>query len=367
MQIEILSDKQAIAITTVFTLGSVLVLCSGLQGKQDSWISIILAVILTIPLAVMYARTLSLFPGNDIFDISRIVLGKIVGKLFCILFILFAFFVATIVLKILGLFINTMSLPETPQIVPMIMLGIICTIGVKVGVESLSRWSELFLNFLLAYVIISFLLLLNKMNITNILPVMYNGVKPVLTGAISGVTYPFGGIVIMLMVFPNLKTRKSPYKVFLWSLFISGIIVFIATLRSLLTLGSVAADFYFPPYVITSRINIGDFLQRLEILVALVLLIAGFMQIATSLLAACRGIAKLFECDDYRFIVWPVSLIMINYSYFILKNTIELKAWALKIWMYYAVWFEVFLPLIIYIGAEFKAKMIKKNNNNSYI
>lgn len=367
MQTEIISDKQGIAITTVFTLGSVLVLGSGLQGKQDSWISIILAVILTIPIDMMYARILSLFPGNDIFDISRIVFGKITGKFFCILFILFAFFLATIVLRVLGLFINTMSLPETPQIIPMILLGLLCTIGVKEGVESLSRWSEFFLNFLLAYVIITFLLLINKMDIKNILPVMYNGVKPVLTGAISAMTYPFAETVVLLMVLPNLKTKKSPYKVFLWSLFISGIIVFIATFRSLLSLGPIAADFYFPPYVITGKINIGDFLQRLEILVALVLLLAGYMQIATSLLAACRGIAKLFECNDYRFIIWPVSLIMINYSYFILKNTMEMKTWALKIWMFYAVWFEIFLPLIIYIGAEIKAKMIKKNNNSGYI
>ena len=367
MQNEILSDKQGIAITTVFTLGSALVLGSGLQGKQDSWISIILAVILTIPLAMMYARTLSLFPGNDVFDISRIVFGKVIGKIFSILFIMFAFFLATIVLKVFGFFINTMSLPETPQIIPMIMLGILTTFGVKEGIESLSRWSEFFLNFLVAYVVITFSLLLNKMDINNILPVMYNGVKPVIVGAISGITYPFAETVVMLMVFPNLKTRKSPYKVFLWSLFISGILVFTATLRSLLTLGSEAANLYFPPYVITGRINIGDFLQRLEILVAIVLLIAGYMQIATCILAACRGIAKLFECDDYRFIVWPVSLIMINYSYFILKNTIEMKTWAIKIWMYFAVWFEIFLPLIIYIGAEFKARRIKKNNGNGYI
>ena len=367
MQNEVISDKQGIAITATYTLGSALVLGAGLIAKQDAWLAVILGIILTIPIVMMYARILSLFPGNDIFDISQIVLGKIVGKIFCIFFIWFAFFLGTIVLGIFGLFINSMSLTETPQIVPMVMVGILCAYGVKLGIEVLGRWCELFLNFIIVYIVISFLLLLNKMDINNILPVMYNGIKPVLTGAFAAVAYPFAESLVMVMIFTNFKTEKSPYRVFFWGIIISGVIVIIATFRNILTLGNIVSKFYFPPYIAVSRVNIGDFLQRLEILVALVLLIAGFMQIGSCLFGACKGIAKLFNCDDYRFLVWPIALIMINYSDFILKNTIEMEQWAVKIWRYYAVWFEILLPLIIYICAEIKVRRNKKDNSGGYI
>lgn len=367
MQNEVISDKQGISITATYTLGSALVLGTGLIAKQDAWVSVIFAVILTIPIVMMYARILSLFPGNDIFDISQIIFGKVIGKIFSILFIWFAFFLGTIVLRIFGLFINSMSLSETPQIVPMTMVGILCGYGVISGVEVLGRWAEFFLNFIIVYIIISTLLLFNKMDVNNILPVMYNGIKPVLIGIFAAVAYPFAETLVMVMIFSNLKDKKSPYRIFFWGIIVSGVIVLTATIRNILTLGNVVSKFYFPSYIAVSRVNIGDFLQRLEILVALVLLIAGYMQIVSCLLAACRGISKLFGCDNYRFIVWPITLIMINYSYFIIKNTIEMEQWAVKIWRYYAIGFEILLPLIIYIGAEIKVRRNKKDNSSGYI
>lgn len=106
---------------------------------------------------------------------------------------------------------------------------------------------------------------------------------------------------------------------------------------------------YFPSYTVASRINIGNFLQRLEIGV----------KISICLLGASKGAAKLFGFDDYRLMATPVGFIMANLSYLIYDNIIEMLEWANEVWPYYAFPFQVLLPLAVLIATEIKLHMQK--------
>ncbi|HYE11095.1 MAG TPA: GerAB/ArcD/ProY family transporter, partial [Patescibacteria group bacterium] len=123
------------------------------------------------------------------------------------------------------------------------------------------------------------------------------------------------------------------------------------------TLGSV----YFPSYTAISRVNIGNFLQRLEVAVAIVFILSGFIKISICLLAATKGITKLFGFKDYRALVTPVGLLMVNLAYLVYGSIMEMFEWADDIWPYYAFPFQVLLPLIILIAVEIKSRMQKKN------
>ena len=68
---------------------------------------------------------------------------------------------------------------------------------------------------------------------------------------------------------------------------------------------------------------------------------------------------KVFRYSDYRFIVIPISLLGINLSYFLHENIMEYFYWILEIWTYYAMPFQVILPIIIWIVV--KIKMAMKN------
>jgi len=59
---------------------------------------------------------------------------------------------------------------------------------------------------------------------------------------------------------------------------------------------------------------------------------------------------------DYKFIATPMVLLMLGFSFFITKSTMESNFWIANIWQYYSFPFEVIIPLVIFIVAEIKSR-----------
>ncbi|MHB1391837.1 MAG: GerAB/ArcD/ProY family transporter [Clostridia bacterium] len=361
MNKELISDKQGINLTVLFIFGSSLVMGTGGEAKSDMWIAIILALFISAPILMIHARILSRYPEKDLYDILEEVFGKYLGRAFGIAFIWFSFHLGALVLRNFGEFMNTVGLPETPRIVPIIMFALICIIGVKSGIETLAKCSSLFIVGVFSLLFLLAFLTIPNMKSENLLPIMYNGLNPVLQGAFSAFSFPFGELVVFMMVFDSLKTPNSSYKVYLLSLAIGGLIILFITIRNIMVLGGdTLGSVYFPSYTVISRVNIGNFLQRLEIAVSIVFTISGFIKISICLLAAAKGITKLFGFKDYRALVTPVGLLMVNLAYVVYDSIMEMFEWAIDIWPYYAFPFQVILPLIILIAVEVKKRMQNK-------
>jgi spore germination protein KB len=144
MNKEIISQRQGIIIMILFIFGSTLALGTGSEAKNDAWIAIILGIVFSVPVMLMYSRLLSAYPGKDIFDILNIVFGKFLGRAICILYIWFPFHLGALVIRNFGEFINAVALPETPKIVPMIILAGLSAWVAKQGIDTLSRCAGFF-------------------------------------------------------------------------------------------------------------------------------------------------------------------------------------------------------------------------------
>jgi spore germination protein KB len=178
-------------------------------------------------------------------------------------------------------------------------------------------------------------------------------------GAFSTFSFPFAETVVFICVFSSLKTKKSNVKVYLTGVLLSGAIIIITTARNILILGNMLDSFYFPSYEAVSRINIGDFVQRIEVTDSIVFLYGVFVKSAICLLAACKGIGRLFNLKDYRSVVIQLGLLMIFFSWIIYDNIMEMRYWAFKVYPYYSFPMQVILPVIIWIMAEIKARKRK--------
>lgn len=363
MNKEIISDKQAIAIIVLFMIGESSIFIEGVSAKKDLWIVIILTILITLPLVIIFARLQSLFAQKDLFDIIEICFGKYISKLVIILYTWFAFHLIDLIFNDFGYFVSTLGFPETPKLIAIIFLAVICAYGAKAGIEVLGRCAEFFVIIPIFFEIIVTLMLIPKMNINNIRPVLYEGIKPVMEGIFLSFSFPFGYMVAMTLAFSCFKTKHSPYKVYIWGLLISGIIIFIVSLTDLLVIGSASAGrLYYPTYMAISIIKIGEFIQRLEILSGIVFMIGGFIELTIWIMCACKGITKLFGFKDYRFMVIPISLLAVNLTVFEFKSIIHYFEWSRAVWQYYVFPFEAILPVIIWITAEVKIR--KKTDIN---
>lgn len=359
---EIITQKQSIAMMISFILGSTLVLGTGAEAKQDVWLAILLAMLITVPIYLVYSKLMSDFPGTGLYGILITVFGNIFGRIMAVPFIWFAFHIGALVMRNFTEFIEIVSLQETPQYIIAVFMIVLCIWAVREGLEVLGRWTSIMLPIIIFAILIITFLLVNLLNFEYFKPVLYNGFKPVAKSAFSVFAFPFAEVVIFTAILDKLRPGSSTYKVYLKSLLIGGAIILLVSVRSLLSLGVANVSIlHFSSYASVRLINIGNFLQRIEVSVTIVFFFAGFVKISACLYAASTGAARVLNIQNYRNIVAPIGLLMMIFSIIMYKSTAEMFDWAMEIYKYYAFAFEVALPLFILITAEIKILLKKRN------
>ncbi|MDP4118495.1 MAG: endospore germination permease [Bacillota bacterium] len=355
MEKEFITDKEAICLFIVFVIGSSLVISGG-GAKNDSWIAVIIGVAMAIPLMVIYARMISLFPGQNLYDISVTVFGKIGGSIITIIYIIYAFHLGALVLRNFGEFIKIVAMPETPMLFSLFSMGMISIIAARLGIEVMARTSTFFLPIVFAILSIVQLLAIPQFHMEYLKPILGNGIHPVLNGGFAIFSFPFCETVLFICLFSSLKSKKSSFRVYKFGILITTFLFIIVTIRNIGVLGNTLDSYYFPSYEAVRRIKIGDFLQRMEVTVSFVLFIGVLFKSSVCLLAAAKGVSKLFKLNDYRSVVIQIGLMMIYFAYIIYDNSMQMKYWALKIYPYYAFPVQVIIPVILWIFAEVKVR-----------
>ncbi|MEC0170127.1 endospore germination permease [Paenibacillus graminis] len=356
MSKEIIPAGQAISISVLFIIGTSLFMGSSGQSGNSSWIALILAAALAVPLMLIYARLHVLFPGKDLYDMLILVFGAVAGRVLSCLYIWYALHLGSLVLRNFGEFSKTVALTSTPMLAPMLVIGLLCVWVVKAGMEVLGRSAKFLLLFTLMVIIVVELLSIPKYHYHHLLPVLDSGWKLVMSDTIGSFTFPFAEIVVFLGAFNVLPKKGSAARVLVSSTLIAAVIILQVTLRNLMVLGpDILSSLYFPSYVAVSRINIGDFLTRIEGSSAIIFVTALFIKVSLCLYVTSNGVAKVFKLSSYRSVVLQMGLIMVYLAVFIYKDIMQMESFAYHIYKIYALPFQVVIPVILWVTTEILA------------
>lgn len=356
---EIISEHHGISLLTMFIIGSSLMLPTAPEAGSDAWIAVLIALFCTLPILWIYVRLCLISKGKDLFDIYIDTFGKVFGRIIGLLYIWFTFHLGALIIRDFGEFPITVSMPETPMIVFMGGITFFSIWAVKEGIEVLGRWASFFLIFSLIFLLMIMFMLIPEMDLDNMEPILYKGIKPVLRGSFATFSFPFAEIIVFPLSIFSLRSKKSFYKVYIKGLFLGGSILVIAVLTQVLVLGEyIYSTTYFPGRESISKIHIGNFIQRMEIIGFVLLFIPSFVKLCICLLATSHGMAKIFHLKDNHLIVVPIGLCMLNVSYFLYDNLMAFTKWSSEVWPYYAFFFQVIIPMITWAFAEIKI-MIK--------
>lgn len=357
MSKEIISGKQGISMMTLFFMGSTLIVGTSGVAERDTWLAILLAASMSLPVMFVYSRILSFYPGKDLFDILEIIFGKIISKFIQFLYFWFPFFLGALVIRNITDFISIAGLPGTPESIPKLLMVILCILVIKDGIEVLGRIVTFILPIVFIIILLETILSFPMYELSNIRPVMYNGFKPILLGAFETFTFPFTETVIFTMVLSSLKSQVSSYKVYYMSLLFGGLTIIIISVRNLLILGNeFVTSLYFPSYSALSVIKYGTFIERIEIAATVAFVFTSFAKISVCMYAATKGFAKFLHLGNYRTMAAPVGLSMALLAGILFENTSEFQEWGRNISPYYSLLFTVILPVFILIAAEIKVR-----------
>lgn len=360
MNKEIISQKQAISLVVTFIYCSTLVMGSGSEAGRDAWLADLLGSLLAVPLYFIYARLLSIFPGLGLFEVAEKVFGKI-GSYFIILpYVWYGFHLGAIALRNFTEFIKILTMPETPQYAIGSLMIIVCIWATRAGLEVIGRWVCIILPVIITAIIVVSLLAVPLYKPEHLLPILNNNWGTIADGAFTTFSFPMAEVILFTILLGNMRQGSSPKKVLFMSLLIGCAVVTWVGLRSVMTLGEAnIQSLYYASYSTVGLINVGDFIQRIEVSVSVVFIFSGFIKICICLYTTSCGLTRMFKLKEERTLTAPLGVLMMVFSLFLFSDTMEMFIWASKIYKFYALPFQVIIPIILWISAEIKSRRLK--------
>jgi spore germination protein KB len=359
----VITGKQMQAIFALFWIGSIIIAGVNPQAKQDSWISLLFAGLMSLPLIALYVRITHLYPGLNLFEILFKIFGRIFGRILSLFPVLFAIHLGSMVTNTFSIFIKIVNMPETPILLTTVFIVIVCSWSVKNGAENIGRLSKFVLPIVIVTSLITFIIAMKDMDLNNLKPIMDTNFKSLLSGAYSYLTLPFGEMVLCFSFFSSVNDKTGSLKILINSLVITISFYIMVIFRNILTLGVPSTLlFYFPSYESVSIISVGDFFSRIEVLIGIDLLLSGFIKTCVCLYTASLGLTKILNIQKQNSVVIPCALLIITISGMLYASSITNMEFF-KYYPIYVIPIEFIFPLIIWIGAEIQNKIKTADTN----
>lgn len=358
-----LSPRQLTILVMLLTIGdSILVIPPSTThyARQNAWISTIIGMVAGLLTTYMYSRFVKAYPNLTLIQAIQKTLGKWLGTILSLMTLMFFLMIGVGSMREISDFVVSEMLPGTPIPSILILFMLIVIMATRLGIEVIGRAGEIFTPMIIILFLVLTVAIIPQIEFVRIMPIMEDGIKPVLRGAISITSYTFLETVIFLMILPSVNQQEKITKSFLQGALLGGIVIFITLTVSILVLGpDLTTRDIFPSYNIARRISVGGFFERVEALIALQWMLTLFIKITLYFYAFILGLSQLLKLKEYRVLTLPTGLILVSLAPIIAPNFTYYNTVFDNYWVYYVITFGLFLPLVLLGVAMFRRALSK--------
>ena len=336
-----------------FLLGSSIILGPGGAAENNAWLAVLFGLGEGLVFLSIYVQLQKNYPHKTLIEMNDIIYGPYLGKLFSICYIIFFLHTASLVVRSFGAFFGII-LVSTPLSLLLISILLVCAYAVRNGIEVIARCSLLLVVLMIIVTIFNTALVAINMEPSNLLPFMDIPIQEFFKASHSISTLPFGQTIVFLMIVAFLNQQQEAGPSLLKAFLISGLIFLIIALRNPMVMGPQIYLATYPSFAVVRSINIADILTRLDILIGVSFLGAGFLKITVLYYGAVLGIAQILNMRSYLPLVLPIGALILGVSLLQYDAYIYDINDALKYYPYYSLPFEFFLPLITLVAAKIR-------------
>jgi spore germination protein KB len=354
-----INPYQLFVLIVLFEMGSALVVALATDAKQDAWIALLLGMSGGIIIFFIYYQLFKYYPDIPLTSYVQKIIGKFMGRILAFMYIIYFIYIAARVLREFGELLTTTIYASTPLLIINALMILTIIYSIHKGFEVIARVGELFFIMVYILAIMGFLLVAfsGLIHLENLRPILENGLMPVIKVAVGQtLTFPFGEMIVFTMLLPFLNDKKKAKTVCITGMVLSGINITISAVINIATLG---VDLYsrspFPLLNTVGKIEIGNFIQRLDVFFMLYLMVGGFFKIAIYFYAAVMGAADIFRFKDQKKLCFPIGMMILFSSLTIASNYAEHIKEGLKfitIYLHYP--FQIMIPMMLLIIAFFR-------------
>ncbi|KKM10902.1 hypothetical protein SY88_11025 [Clostridiales bacterium PH28_bin88] len=273
----------------------------GESAGRDGWLSLLLGGVLVLAVNTCLVLLAWRFPGMTVVEYSQEILGRLLGRALTWTFVVYYLLGSAYATRCFGEVLKTYLLDRTPLEVIILTFLAVTAYQVNHGLNPLARIDQAFFPLLLAPLLIIVLLAQREADYGELLPVMVNGVGPVLEGVLSAVRV-YAGYGLMLFLVPFMRQPRQALKASTVgiSIPIAGyVVIFITTLA---VLGADNLGYYTCPVADLARAveTPGAFIERLETLLMSLWVITAYTTTAATYYFSVLAAALAMGLKEHR-------------------------------------------------------------------
>ncbi|MDQ0216252.1 spore germination protein KB [Oikeobacillus pervagus] len=324
-------------------------------AKHDLWMSPILASVIGFITVYIAVKLNKLYPDLTIIQISEEIIGRYVGKVIGGLFLFFYVQTTGTIVRSYGEFIVGSFLFNTPISVIMVSMVVLCAFAVYGGLEVLGRITQLLFPLFTLPLILLIIFLSPEFDFLNIFPILEDGIMPPVKGAIVPAGW-FTEFFLIAFLLPFLVDREKGMKYGMVSVLIVMITLVLVNLIVLFVFGTTTASKVYPLMDVSRYISVADFFENLESVTMAVWIGGAFVKTAVFYYAAAIGTAQLLNLKDYRSVIWPIGILIIEFSFWSVNSSMDLESYLNRTFPLYAFIIQTSIPLFLLVLATIRKR-----------
>lgn len=323
----------------------------------DAWLaSNLLPTLYALAIAGVVVALARRFPSQVFTEYLPAIAGKIPGKLLAAVYAVFFIQIASVIMTEGSALLNIAEFPQTPVFVINIVWAGVAGYGAYLGIECIARQNQLVWPVWLFVLLLVLCLGAVDLNISNLKPVLENGLPPLISGGI--VRSPCRGYVFfVLMLFPYLNQKQEALKTILLHLALAAFVSAFSLFVIIGVLGDkITAQMVYPFYTLAQYISVVHFLERMEALTVIIWIAGVVVKLAVFFHTAAIATASTIGLKNYRTTLLPIAITTVVLSGALYNTNLKLITFMLKTFPLYAFIIELAVPALILLMAVIRKR-----------
>ncbi len=317
---------------------------------RDGWLCIPVVLVPALVLALVLAGLGRIMPGRPLLDMYSALLGNTLGKVTGLAYAGYFLLVPAITLRGLMDFMTTAFMPATPPVVIGAVFVVICAFAVLTGLEGFARVNELLLPVLIIAGIMASGLSFPAKDYQKLLPLMEEGIGPVLRGSIPLLGL-LGEMVVIGMIQPVVKQPVSFWKNNTGAVLIITLL-FIGPLTGPVTMfgDKIAAELVYPTFSQIQSMAIENYTLKVQAIAVLLWLFGSFGRVSLYYYVSVISATRLVGLADHRKLVIPVGITIIILSTILFSDILMVRDFLMSGYAYISIGLGMLLPAALLVA-----------------
>lgn len=292
-------------------------------ARMDAWFTYILPTLYVALIAYAFYKLTQRFPGRNIFEINKIVMGKAFGVLFNLILIFHFWLMLIRDVRSFCKFMGTILLPNTPEEIVLLVLVLLVMYFGRTSIEVIARVNDIFFPCFALTILCLPLFLSNELDKSLVEPILAGDTINVLYGNMLSLGW-YGDIFIAGAFLHTISQIKQVRSALRHGAILSSMFLGIFLLMEVLVFGpGITENLIYPNYNLVQQIHITDFLDRMDLPILSIWAPTLFCKDILIYLALLTGIASFVKQRDYSTLNTPVGFFVLLTSMLAFKNTTE--------------------------------------------